>query len=210
MRGLISVSWMLLLVGCQSVDRSFQRIAAHLTKIEQSQIDIDSPADSLQWAITAVDSLQSQAQLLLEEADPRRLQTPYSQILNRLNTYHSFLEKFEQDASLYSIGGELQQLLSQPNLPLKEKIAKSQAALEKAPQYYQQARLKLSEPDTASLQLAIRKQILGIHFLENNYPDSLTEARLDKEKYESLINRCRFAMKDYIAWCNSQIIEQSQ
>lgn len=210
MRTFVLLCLTIALNSCHSVENTFQRIAADLTLVEQSNISTYSPFDSLVLAIHLVDSLQTQADQILPIDDPKRLETPYSQILNRLVTYQQHLEDLQQNASLYNIGAELQRLITQPKLPIAAKMENTQEILRIAPNYYEQAKLKLIHPDTSSLQLAIRKQILGIHFLNNNYPDSLIKAQLMAEPFDTLVEECRFAMKDYIAWCNSQIIEQSQ
>ncbi|HKK76547.1 MAG TPA: hypothetical protein VJ953_15840 [Saprospiraceae bacterium] len=201
--------WSMLLLGlsCQSAKSSYQRIAADLSLIEQSEFNDFSSAERLQAALYSVDSLIQVADDLLPKEDPRRLEHPFSPILNRLYQYRAFLQTYQSDASLYNIGGHLQIELTRGKGPKSEKINRCQAILRKAPEYYQAAKTKLAQADTSKLRLAIRKQIRSLEFLNKTYTDSLQHLNQDQEED---VQHCRYAIKDYIAWCNSQLIEQSQ
>lgn len=201
---------LLLITSCQPARRGYQRIAAELARLEGSSLNDFSPPDSLQQAIATVDSLLREANELLPQDDPRRFEHPFSPVLNRLKQYRAYLQAYQTDASLYNIGGYLQRELSQGNTPLTEKIARCQPFLRKAPEYYQAASRKLVQPDSGKLRLAIRKQIRGLQLLDNSYTDSLRRRNPNSPQEEQYVQSCRYAMKDYIAWCNSQLIEQSQ
>lgn len=210
-----SVKYIILLLSCayltqscQSVKKSYQRIAADLAQIESYGIDDFSTPDSLHQAMLAVASLLQEAEDLLPEGDPRRLEHPFSPILNRLTQYQSYLLQFQSDPSLYNIGGHLQLALSQNEKPESDQLARCEALLTKAPDYYQDAKVKITKPDSAKLELAIQKQIRSLQLIEDEYAKIQHSLVIDQQ--QTVIQACRYALKDYIAWCNSQLIEQSQ
>lgn len=200
---------LLLCLTCESTKSSYQRIATKLSLLEQAQVNDFSSAEALFNTLHRVDSLKQEADQLLPTDDPRRLEHPYSPILNRLRDYQLYLQEYQSKASLYNIASHLQRVLAQEATPLEEKSSQCLAFLQAAPDYYRGAKIKLIQADSSELRLAIRKQILGLNFLGSTYTDSirqLPEARQQTRDIET----CRYAIKDYIAWCNSQLIEQSQ
>jgi hypothetical protein len=203
------IGLLLLCLSCESTKGRYQKIASELSRLEQAQLnDFSSPA-ALFKALQQVDSLQQTADQLLPTDDPRRLEQPYSPILNRLRDYQLYLRQYQSRASLYNIAGHLQRVLAQEGTPLEEKSSQCRAFLQEATAYYQGAKVKLISADSSELRLAIRKQILGLNFLGSTYADSIRRLP-EAQQQDRDIETCRYAIKDYIAWCNSQLIEQSQ
>lgn len=199
----------LLLTACQSTSKSYQKIAVELSRIEQQEWSDFSPADSLAQALQAVDSLLQEAEALLPPHDSRRQKQPYAPILSQLYQFQAYLQQFQKDPALYDMGRHLSEELTRENSPIEERINRCQPMLRSATDYYQSAKRKLLQPDSTQLRRAIQIHIHNLRFLSQSYLDSLQQLPYSKQA-ESLVQTCRFAMKDYIAWCNSQLIEQSQ
>jgi hypothetical protein len=208
-----SVSLLLLTflaLACNGPAKRFQILERKLSAAETQRLDDFSPDSLLQSALINSQVLKKDIEVLLTEIKESQSNLPYYQLDQRLSTYLQQLEKLQQDASTYNLGGHLKVALSQKNKTLQEKLITCDSLLDLAPLYYASAQQKINQAIPERLSLAIRKQALGIYLLNNELQDSLAELNWTAEErqlWQERTTRAQRSMKDYIAWCNSRLID---
>lgn len=155
----------------------------------------------------------SQLKALLEELETiraERLPEPeradYHQFRNELLRLRDQLITQQYDPALYNLGGELMPLLADTLRPVAERNRLLSRYLAQAPAYYDSAKAILRTPDPGRLQLAVRKQRKSLLLLDQELTGFLSPPARDS--LEPLIRQARFAVKDYLAFCESLLFER--
>ena len=200
--------FLLLMCSCSNTAQKFKQLEQQLNIAERQEID-DFSTDSLLVAAWKVGKhLEQNLASLRDEIKQKKSALPYYQLEQRLATHLQLIDQFRKDASLYNLGGHLKVALSLPNQPLATRLSTCDSLLALAPTYYAAAKIKLTEPLPERLNLAIRKQRLGLYFLNGALQDSIAKFDQDVQKsWEQPRIEAQRAMKDYLAWCNSQLID---
>ena len=79
--------------------------------------------------------------------------------------------------------------------------------------YYQRARQKLTAPTKAHCRLALEKHILGMAFAGTELQAAVIRSELqesEKARLQKDLHAARLAIKEYIGWCNSQMIQSPE
>lgn len=194
--------------ACQNTKRQFEKLAQQI-ELSKSEIINDFSADStLEKAWQNGQILQQELVLLKEQIFQQKSDLPYFTLEQQLTEHLADLQQLQSDASIYNLGGHLKVALSEPQQNLKTKLRTCDSILQSSQNYYSSAKLKLDQPNPERLKLAIRKQALGIYFLNGPLQDSLANLGLDtSETWQAKTSFAQRAIKDYLAWCNSQLID---
>lgn len=163
---------------------------------------------TLERVCSQLDSLLGLMQQLQDGPLSRPMENAFPAIYDKWQGRVAEWHSFSADPSLYNLGGELKQIISDPARSHREKAGYLDTAMANAPDYYRFARLSLVKPDYTRFSLAVQKQILTLHFLDHELSDSLNEMPLEppvKEKLLKLLPAARLAVKDYIGFCESSI-----
>ena len=103
----------------------------------------------------------------------------------------------------------MQTILNDPDLELAPRLDSIMVVLDNSGSFYREAKDKLADMPASRLELAIRKQGAGLRLLNGSFLDSLKKAEYTHAHPNDLLLNANLAIKDYIAWCNSQLIEQA-
>lgn len=194
--------------SCSNTARQFKQLEQQLSAAELRGINDFSPDSLLVTAWEEGKTLDQSINLLSDKIKNQKSDLPYFQLEQRLVTHLKLIDQFRTDASIYNLGGHLKVVLSQQNQSLPTKLLQCDSLLVLAPSYYTAAKTKLRAPNPERLSLAIRKQKLGLFFLNGALQDSI--ASLDQSaqmNWQKTTISAQRAMKDYLAWCNSQLID---
>lgn len=198
----------ILLTSCDHPDRQFKQLTQELNTLK-SQVLNDFSRDSLldtAWEQTQI--LKQDLALLIQKINTQTSDLPYYQLEQDLEDHLDQIDQLRSDPSLYNLGGHLKVTIAQPQQTLEQKLLAADSLLSLAPNYYTAAKRKLTNPQAERLNLAVRKQALGIYFLNGAFQDSLAVAGLDTQGvWREKSKATERAMKDFIAWCNSQLID---
>lgn len=110
-----------------------------------------------------------------------------------------------QDPSLYNLPARWEPVLKDKNATYENLLLQ----LKEAPAYYASVRQLLTTPDPLFCQKAIEEHIAGLSVL-NQLSLHIEQSSLNAASKTSLqlaLSQTKIAIKDYIAWCNSQAIE---
>ncbi|MBK8656530.1 MAG: hypothetical protein KBG02_02645 [Haliscomenobacter sp.] len=161
-------------------------------------------------------SLQSFA-AALTAIDPLSLSPAQTQTYVELNS--ALEETIQRTASLrdnparYNLPGRWKALLSNPELSNREIGELLKKQLPEAGPYYQRARQKLTAPTKAHCRLALEKHILGMAFAGTELQAAVIRSELqesEKARLQKDLHAARLAIKEYIGWCNSQMIQSPE
>lgn len=199
---------LLFLNGCQSTQRSCEQLAYELNQLRLTEIDDFTPANQLQQKLDSTKLLLETAADLLPPDDSHRKQPCLANLQQQLTEQQVLLKDYQSNPSLYRIGKYLQKELSQTTPSLQARLEHCHTLLQTAPDYYQSAKIKINRADSGLLVEAITAHLHDIRFLQGSYRDSLPPAIALAQQAD--IQACYYAMKDYLAWCNSQLIAQSR
>ena len=200
--------FLLFLNSCQSTQRSCEQLAHELNQLSLTEIDDFTPAHQLQHQLDSIDLLRQTAEDLLPPDDLRREQACFANLWQQLTEQQALLKGYQSNPSLYRMGAHLQKALSQTTQSLQNRLEHCHVLLQTAPDYYQSAKIKISQADSNLLAQAIADHLSDISFLQRSYRDSLPADFALAQQAD--IQACYYAMKDYLAWCNSQLIAQSR
>lgn len=205
----IHLLFLLLLVSaCQKPTRQFKQLEQGLSLEEAHTLNDFTPDSILEKAWQNGQTLKQELTILSEQLKQQQSDLPYYQLSQRLEGHLKQIKLLQNDASLYNLGGHLKVALSQTQSPIENRLLTCDSLLSKAPAYYAAAKQKLKTPLPDRLELAVRKQVLGLYFLTNHLPDSLATLKVgQQENWQKNTVMAKRAMKDYIAWCNSQLID---
>jgi len=115
-------------------------------------------------------------------------------------------KQYEWDPSYYNVAGELKWLLASNYAPLPTRLKAISQKLDKTDLYYEAAKSNLQQVSIKSTLLAIDKHIKGFQFLNGELRDSLksvTITPIEKKELEVNIQKAKYAIKDYLAFCES-------
>ncbi len=196
------------LFSCDNSARKFKHLEQEFRTLESQILDDFSRDSLLETAWKKGQIIKQDLTLLTEQINTKTSDLPFYQLEQDLEEYLSHIDQLRSDPSLYNLGGHLKVTLTQAQQTLMQKLATSDSLLSLASNYYAAAKHKLTKPQAERLNLAIRKQALGIYFLKGPLQDSLVIAGLDKQVvWQEKSKSTERAMKDFIAWCNSQLID---
>lgn len=196
------------LATCDHPDRQFKELAQELNTLESQELNDFSRDSLLDTAWEQAQILKQDLALFIQKINPQTSDLPYYQLEQDLEDLLDQIDQLRSDPSLYNLGGHLKVAIAQPQQTLEQKILVADSLLGLAPNYYKAAKRKLTHPQAERLNLAVRKQALGIYFLNGAFQDSLAVAGLDTQViWREKSKATERAMKDFIAWCNSQLID---
>ena len=204
---------LMMLTACQTNYNKLKQIDQLLRQALQDKEKIDDFATARQLTDVyhRVDSLTQAFKFYFELEKRPKIQRQLAPTLEQSIDYLKQLQAYQSDASLYNLGAQLKIHLIQTGKNNKEKSQTIDSLLKQAPFYYQEAQQKLKSPNADQLRLAIRKQIAGLSFLEGELQDSIesynSKTAISQEWHNS-VDLARLALKDYIAWCNSQYLNE--
>lgn len=199
---------LLLATACQKTTRQFRQLEHRLSIEKIQHLDDFTPDSLLEKAWYNGQNLKQELSILSEQLQQQQSDLPYYQLTQQLEDHLKQIDLLQSDASIYNLGGHLKVALSQPQTALASKLLTCDTLLSQAPDYYAAAKDKLQHPLPERLELAVRKQVLGLYFLANHLQDSLATLDLDQqENWQKNTLLAQRAMKDYLAWCNSQLID---
>lgn len=197
-----------LLFSCDNSARQFKHLEQEFRTLESQTLNDFSRDSLLETAWKKAQIINQDLSLLTEQINTKTSDLPYYQLEQGLETYLGRIDQLRSNPSLYNLGGHLKVALAQPQQTLMQKLETSDSLLSVASSYYSAAKRKLTKPEADQLNLAVRKQALGIYFLKGALQDSLALAGLDKQVvWQEKSKATERAMKDFIAWCNSQLID---
>ncbi len=139
-------------------------------------------------------------------------QQEWNKIAQELASRKKELEQLRSDPSLYNIGGRAKVILANAKTPLNQRLTQIDAQLAKFKSYYDIAKANLRHPDIEKTQLAIRKQLLTLQFLQTELTDSLNRSTFAEPQQQKIVQhrtQAQIAVKDYIAFCRSIIFEHN-
>lgn len=196
------------IAACDQPARQFKQLEQELNTLESQVINDFSRDSLLNTAWEKAQILKQHLALFTRKINTQTSELPYYQLEQDLEVYLDQIDQFRLDPSLYNLGGHLKVTLEKPQQTLEQKLLVADSVLRLAPSYYTAAKRKLTNPQAERLNLAVRKQALGIYFLNGAFQDSLAVAGLDTQvTWKKKSKATERAMKDYIAWCNSQLID---
>lgn len=137
-------------------------------------------------------------------------QNEWNKISQELAFRKKEVEQLRHDPSLYNIGSRAKAILANTKLPLDQRFTQIDMQLAKAKVYYDIAKKNLRQPDIEKTELAIRKQMLTLQFLQTEWADSLNRTIFTEPQHQKIVQNCtqaQVAVKDYIAFCRSIIFE---
>lgn len=178
---------------------------------KRNTISDTSKVESLLRHLEKTEELSAQLDGLQPTLQNDKQRKTYQALRRELDALQRQWQAYREDPSLYNIGGHLKRILVQREHPLTQRIDTLRQILQYTPDYYRSARTKLDRPAPPKLELAMRKQRAGLRFLNKELPDSLEKVPLDGAEAAVLaaaMNEARLALKDYLAWCNSLLIER--
>ncbi|MEO0341027.1 MAG: hypothetical protein AAF242_17675, partial [Bacteroidota bacterium] len=187
-------------------EKRFYKIAETLDSSSSDQLDWTTPAhlDSIEQLM---DSLNTE---LLFMGEKGYKHSRYFEISNQVRDYQRKIQNHRKDPSLYNLAGHVKALIADSTQPNRLDLAAK--TILKAPVYYEHAQTKMNTPNPARLKLSIRKQIAGMAYLNEDFKKEIGFEQFtqsDQEVWRKNIQVASIAIKDYVAWCNSQIVESS-
>ncbi len=206
-RALLLICLIALPFSCRNTTQDFIKIADRVDRTALDRLVWSSPS-TMDTPEHLMDSLNQQLVLLNQKGveHPR-----YFEITNRVVDYKQQIQNYRNDASLYNLGGEVKAILAKVIEPSNRRDTIAQV-LSNAQSYYQFAQAKIQAPSTSKLKLSIRKQIAGLEFLNQDFKKEIALENLSEANQEAWLKKIQnasLAIKDYVAWCNSQIVESS-
>ncbi len=206
--------FVLFLSGCQQFS-PFPRwqglFRQHLAYLAETE-PVSLPPDSLR-------ELRQMASELLQKVDPypnwEDLPEKDIQTLKiQLRTVDRRLESLLHQPERYNLAGWAKNKLAQPRKSLADRLREVSDLLEKAPTYYGNGMDCLGpEVEFHRWDLAYRKNQLGILFLRNELPDSLTHCREvsleEKKRIQTRITEAESVIKQYLAFVKSREAAQA-
>ncbi len=137
----------------------------------------------------------------------------YAKIKKALEQQIRWVRQLHSAPSLYNLPEKWRALLSNPEFSQREIEAILNKELPQAGPYYLRARRKLIAPARDQCRLAMEQHIPGIAFLDTELLDFVSNAGFsepEKTRLRKSLLTARLAMKEYIGWCNSQMLRQSE
>lgn len=165
--------------------------------------DLEAFQESLQsfaTTLTAIDPLSL----------PSARKETYVQLKKALEETVRQTASLRDNPALYNLPGRWKALLSNPEFSNQEIGELLKKQLPEAGAYYQRARQKLTAPTKAHCRLALEKHILGIAFLDRELEEAISRSgfqEAEKAHMRKDLQAARLALKEYIGWCNSQMVQ---
>ena len=202
----------LVLSACNPQGRTLQALEQEVDALGvlTQNISDTSSVGALGEAAQKLAQIQKDLEELSKQIKQEALSEKAQILKQELEQYAPSILAHQQDPSLYNLAGRMKVVLANTEAPFPQRIDQIAKLLQIAPSYYEAAKNKLLPSSIPQLELAIRKQSLGLRFLQQELPDSLAQldwAPQDHASFSGLQNGAQLAIKDYIAWCNSQIMD---
>ncbi|MBK8877334.1 MAG: hypothetical protein IPN74_01915 [Haliscomenobacter sp.] len=165
--------------------------------------DLEAFQESLQSfaaALTAIDPLS------LSSAQKKT----YVQLKKALEETIRQTAPLRENPARYNLPGRWKALLSNPEFSNQEIGELLKKQLPEAGPYYQRARQKLTAPAKDQCRLALEKHILGIAFIDSELQEAIAKSGFQESEKAQLrkdLHAARLALKEYIGWCNSRMIQ---
>lgn len=135
---------------------------------------------------------------------------------NRLDTIKHFLEdglenltltkEHEWNPSYYNIANDTKWLLTQHVSPINNRLTAIEKRLKNTQAYYEAAKANIKQASIKHTVSAIEQHKDVFQFLTGTLLDSLAQSQLNKieqQTFEKTVKDASFAVKDYIAFCES-------
>lgn len=146
--------------------------------------------------------------------DPQALSAEHRVEFQHLHTEFTaaqlLLQQLQTDPSHFNLPFRWQALFS--NTPSSSQLLALLPQLKAGTAYYQNIRPLLSNPDPQLCRKAVEEHIQTLPYL-NNLTTQIQKSALDppqKSQLQLALTQLKIAVKDYIAWCNSQAFEKNQ
>lgn len=210
----------LLLGACQHKPSAFDRWLAKyeldepVAYFEQSpdSFYIVAPAELLE-EVGRMDQTYARLESLKDSILPQSHWGKRRHYLHQMDSLKEKWSSCHRDPSLYNLPGYCKKLLVTADVSLPEKLGFIQDQLRGSDEYYEAAKLLVDNPQPNKTLLAVQKHLFGLHFLQKELTDSLSQARFVPELRQSFrtdLERTRLAVKDYLAYCESLYFELNE
>lgn len=191
------------------IDRLYTRVLRELNRPLRPEPPALPSPEALQKRMaflhTAAEDLDEMAFSSLQPPQKKQYET----LRQQLAIAEAEVRSLRQDPSTYHFFEAMAATV--PNPPFSvENLGQMIPLLQKIPAYYAQARLNLNAPDPEGCRKAIAAHLSAVATLHEILQQADT-APLTQAQKPALRRSCEealLAVKDYIAWCNSQAFEK--
>lgn len=138
-------------------------------------------------------------------------QEKWQKIQVKLERKISQIQAFQTEPDSYNIYPAFQKVLHQKNWSLEKKLSIWKEQLLLTPLFYQTAIENLQDVDVKNAKETWDAHIKTFMFLNQELPTLLKQSgwsRLDQYSYSKKINTAEVAVKDYIAFCRSVVLNR--
>lgn len=207
-----------LLLSCQQ-DSSFENFVDIFQPAYKEQFRIPSNQAlviiSLEKINQDIAFCKEQLQLLstfeLEKLKPEN-QEKWQNLSNKLKKKLHQIEVFNKEPDSYNIQPAMQTILDKKDWNLDKKLNLLQQQIKLAPLFYQTAIENLQDVDAKNAKKTWDDHIKTFMFLNQTLPNILSQSdwtRTQKDSFNLHLNAAEVAVKDYIAFCRSTVLNRN-